>query len=69
MSYILEALRRAERERERGQVPGLHDQTLPLAAPRSRLARWPLAAAFGLVAAAGLQPCWRSAGALVPRRR
>lgn len=53
MSYILEALRRAERERERGQVPGLHDQTLPPVAPRSRLARWPLAAGFGLVAAAG----------------
>lgn len=53
MSYILEALRRAERERERGQVPGLHDQTLPPVAPRSRLARWPLAAGLGLVAAVG----------------
>ena len=29
MSYILDALRRAEAERERGGVPGLHTQTLP----------------------------------------
>lgn len=25
MSYILDALRRAEAERQQGQVPGLHD--------------------------------------------
>jgi len=31
MSYILDALRRAEAERERGSVPGLHTQ--PVAAP------------------------------------
>lgn len=31
MSYILDALRRAEAERERGNVPGLHTQ--PVAAP------------------------------------
>ncbi|GMV47254.1 MAG: hypothetical protein AMXMBFR66_26520 [Pseudomonadota bacterium] len=53
MSYILEALRRAERERERGQVPGLHDQTLPPIAERSRRPRLPLVAGVGLVAAAG----------------
>jgi general secretion pathway protein B len=29
MSYILEALRRAESERARGAVPGLHDQARP----------------------------------------
>jgi general secretion pathway protein B len=29
MSYVLEALRRAEAERQRGNVPGLHAQTLP----------------------------------------
>lgn len=29
MSYVLEALRRAEAERQRGHVPGLHAQTLP----------------------------------------
>ncbi|HEV7914391.1 MAG TPA: general secretion pathway protein GspB [Albitalea sp.] len=29
MSYILDALRRADAERERGTVPGLHAQTVP----------------------------------------
>jgi len=44
MSYILDALQRAdaERERERGQVPGLRSRAAPLATePRARLsARW-----------------------------
>ncbi len=30
MSYILDALKRADAERERGAVPGLHSQSLPL---------------------------------------
>ena len=30
MSYILDALRRADAERERGNVPSIHAQTLPL---------------------------------------
>jgi general secretion pathway protein B len=40
MSYILDALRRAEadRERERGQVPSLHTQ--PLSAPAPSQRRW-----------------------------
>ena len=29
MSYILDALRRADAERERGAVPGLHAQPVP----------------------------------------
>lgn len=32
MSYILDALRRADAERERGRVPGLHAQAMPLRA-------------------------------------
>ena len=32
MSFILDALRRAEAQRERGQVPGLHSQTMAAAA-------------------------------------
>jgi general secretion pathway protein B len=36
MSYILDALRRAEAERERGNVPGLHTQ--PVAAPTAPVA-------------------------------
>lgn len=34
MSYILDALKRADAERERGRVPGLHSQATP--APESR---------------------------------
>ena len=33
MSYILDALKRAESERERGAVPGLHSQSVPLPTP------------------------------------
>ena len=33
MSYILDALKKAESERERGSVPGLHSQLLPLRRP------------------------------------
>ena len=33
MSYILDALKRADAERERGQVPGLHSQTAHAPAP------------------------------------
>ena len=33
MSYILDALKKAESERERGSVPGLHSQSLPLRRP------------------------------------
>ena len=33
MSYILDALRRAEAERDRGQVPGLHTQPVAAMAP------------------------------------
>lgn len=47
MSYILDALRRADAERERGAVPGLHTQAMPepgdddeAPAPRRGLAPW-----------------------------
>lgn len=43
MSYILDALNRAEAERQRGAVPGLQDQTQPLAVPNAApavAARW-----------------------------
>jgi general secretion pathway protein B len=57
MSYILDALRRAEAERERGSVPGLHSQTvpppLPEPAPRSTLAPWAAAGLGGAVVLAG----------------
>ena len=58
MSYILDALRRAdaERERERGSVPGLHTQSLPLmpgddAPPRPLLRVWLVAGLTALLLA------------------
>jgi len=58
MSYILEALRRAEadRERERGQVPGLHTQPLPVneAAPSAPGRRWLPWTGGGLLLLAGV---------------
>ena len=58
MSYILDALRRAEadRERERGRVPGLHTQPLPgRAGPRAAgRRRWLPWAGGGLLLLAGL---------------
>ena len=64
MSYILDALRRAEAERQRGAVPGLQDQPQPLSAPAaapavdpSRAGLWVLAA-IGLLAAGGAAAWW-----------
>lgn len=58
MSYILEALRRSQAERERGQVPGLHDQPASLAQrpARPEAGRWqgPLAVAALALAVVGL---------------
>ena len=63
MSYILEALRRAETERERKRrVPGLHAQPVPVlpaeeqSTPPSRVWRW---VALGLGAALLLVGLWR----------
>jgi general secretion pathway protein B len=67
MSFILDALRRADAERQRGAVPGLHAQptVAPLAEPASalRLGRAGLAAAAlaVLAAAAALVWWWPSA--------
>ena len=54
MSYILDSLRRAEAERGRGGVPGLHSQAVPVpgAAPvpeRTAASPW-------LMASAGVAP-------------
>ena len=57
MSYILDALRKAEAERQRGAVPGLHDQAgaagMPVAIEtrQGRGLRWPLIVGLLLVAA------------------
>ncbi|MGH6624981.1 MAG: general secretion pathway protein GspB, partial [Burkholderiaceae bacterium] len=36
MSYILDALKRADSERERGSIPGLHAQPAPVVAADAR---------------------------------
>jgi general secretion pathway protein B len=62
MSYILEALRRSQAERERGQVPGLHAQpTLGAPGPPQRRRLDPMAlvvAAAALLLAAVLLAWW-----------
>lgn len=49
MSFILDALRKSEHERQRSEIPGLSQ--VPLATPQPRLPRWALAVIGVLVAA------------------
>ena len=65
MSYILDALKRAESERERGSVPGLHSQSVPLRRPvaETRAVVKPLVLVGALIALtlSGVL-AWRSGG-------
>ncbi len=65
MSYILDALRRADAERERGAVPGLHAQALPAAGDDGAAGStqgWPawawFASGMAIVALAGFGWQW-----------
>ena len=63
MSYILDALKRADAERERGQVPGLHSQpgpSQPHASPRAAVqgSVQRIAWAAGLLLAAAAAAFW-----------
>ncbi|RQO81971.1 general secretion pathway protein GspB [Acidovorax sp. FJL06] len=63
MSYILDALRRAEAERGRGAVPGLHTQAVPVpgaaaVAERPAAPAWRLATAGVAVAAVAVAGTW-----------
>ncbi len=62
MSYILDALKRAEAQRERGQVPGLNAQPAPAAPASGRPSRlgWWLGLACGAVALAALAAYWHA---------
>ena len=69
MSYILDALRRADAERERGEVPGLQSQQHAMlddedAAPRSRPLVWVIVA---LVVALTAAIAWNLFGGEPPR--
>lgn len=69
MSYILDALKRAESERERGVVPGLHSQSEPLRRPAadSRTVVKPLLLAGAALALTLLGVlAWRSIGPAAP---
>ncbi|MFZ5549050.1 MAG: general secretion pathway protein GspB [Pseudomonadota bacterium] len=61
MSYILDALKRADAERERGHVPGLHAQPLPgtSAGPAGGPPRWALWAGGGVSLAVVAALAWR----------
>jgi general secretion pathway protein B len=69
MSYILDALRRAEAERQQGQVPGLHDAPAVAAAAgapaRGSAPRW-FWAAPALLLAAGAAWWWWPKPVAVP---
>ncbi len=69
MSYILDALKRAESERSRGEIPGLNAQPMGLSsadagAPASRLRV--AAVAAGIVVVLGAVVWWWSGGASAP---
>lgn len=71
MSYILDALRRAEadRERERGQLPGLHTPgpaAADLAPTTPRTRGWPWAAAGLLLAGLAAGAWWRGSAPPAP---
>lgn len=71
MSYILDALRRADAERERGEVPGLQSQQQHAALDDEEAAptrsRWMLAAIFALVVALVAAVGWNFVGGEPPR--
>lgn len=67
MSYILDALRRSQAERDRGQVPGLNAQPGAMAGASMRAAhaspwRWLLPGVTGFAAVLALLWWWRPAG-------
>jgi len=71
MSYILDALRRADAERERGEVPGLQSQQQHAALDDEEAAptrsHWMLAAIFALVIALVAAVGWNFVGGEPPR--
>jgi general secretion pathway protein B len=73
MSYILEALKKAQAERQLGNAPTIHaQQVVPVAPARAAGGRKPLLAGLGagaLVVAAGALFVWRQAPTAAPPAR
>ena len=70
MSYILDALRRADSERERGSVPSIHAQPVPLGSadgePRHRTSRTLVWVSAGLAALLVASLAWQMLGRDAP---
>ena len=58
MSYILDALKKSDQERQRGTVPNLQTVQAPLTGEPERRARWPQVVALALLLNAGLLVWW-----------
>jgi general secretion pathway protein B len=58
MSYILDALKKSEQERQRGAVPGLHTVQASATGGPGHRSRWPLVLALALLLNAGLLVWW-----------
>jgi general secretion pathway protein B len=58
MSYILDALKKSEQERQRGAVPGLHTVQASVSGVRENRSRWLLVLAVALLLNAGLLGYW-----------
>jgi general secretion pathway protein B len=58
MSYILDALKKSEQERQRGAVPNLHTVQAPVTGMRENRSRWPLVLALALLLNGSLLVWW-----------
>lgn len=60
MSYILEALKKSDQERQRGQMPGLQTVQAPVARPQAGRRVWPYVLAAALLLNAAVLAWWLS---------
>jgi general secretion pathway protein B len=58
MSYILDALKKSDQERQRGAVPNLHTVQMPVARESRRRSRWSSLLVLALLLNAGLLVWW-----------
>ena len=58
MSYILDALKKSDQERQRGNLPGVHSLQTPPAPGRKSWPKWPILLMVALLLNAGLLAWW-----------